>query len=550
MTKKILISGVDGSGKTTLVNNLQKKLLLKNYKVVKCHIGHSSIFKKNKSHLNKKNLFFNSNLFALIAILFKDLTQIIYYSIKYFNYDYIIFDRYLFDTFVKLKIRNNFFPLIIFKISNVLVPNSPLKFFLCAQPNITFNRDKDFSKNYHLKKFKIYNQINNDLNLQYIKINANNKPAEVFNDVYSHIKRKKIIFLNYYLSPMGRGGGVVSKELISRLMRYNYDVLFIGHFDNKTAYKYQNTYLYQVNYKFSEPILFPLFCLLKYFYLTQYASFFIGNHIAHWPWLFFRKKNIRQYITIVHNTYLQRYKAKKKNLFFRATYSVLVNLENFVHNKSDKIVVISKNTHSYLNLNYESKIFLIENGVDTSFHKPRYIKSKKFSFCFIGSLSKRKRIFETLKIFYEFNKIYRNSSFYIVGSGSEQKKIIKYINEKEINSNVFLTGQIQNVEKVYQKSNCLLLLSKGEGLPMVLLEAISSGLSVIVTKEASGNSKLVINGFNGFVVDNNLNTLEIISAMKTCIENDLRYRKNSRKLVLDYDWNNVIKKYIKLIKDY
>lgn len=67
----------------------------------------------------------------------------------------------------------------------------------------------------------------------------------------------------------------------------------------------------------------------------------------------------------------------------------------------------------------------------------------------------------------------------IVGEGEKRQKLEAYIKDNNLQDNVYLPGKTSNIEKYYQEADILCLTSLFEGLPMVLIEAISYGLPVV-----------------------------------------------------------------------
>ena len=150
-----------------------------------------------------------------------------------------------------------------------------------------------------------------------------------------------------------------------------------------------------------------------------------------------------------------------------------------------------------------------------------------------------------IQIFLEKYRGDKKIEFIIVGNGSEYKNVSEYIKEKNLNQ-VKLAGFDSNVKQYYDKANCLLLLSRGEGLPLALLEAISCGLSAIVTKDASGLSSVVQQGVNGFIVNDQLNEKEVINKMDSIISNYEVFSMKSKLIAKNYDWSIIISKYLKI----
>jgi glycosyltransferase involved in cell wall biosynthesis len=95
---------------------------------------------------------------------------------------------------------------------------------------------------------------------------------------------------------------------------------------------------------------------------------------------------------------------------------------------------------------------------------------------------------------------------------------------------------------------CLILLSDGEAAPLVVPEALSAGLSLVVSPTAAANLDTTLPFIHVIdsPVDDSIN--EIIGK---AIEDNNKYRDDIRKYALDYfDWNVVCDDYIKIVKEF
>ena len=73
-------------------------------------------------------------------------------------------------------------------------------------------------------------------------------------------------------------------------------------------------------------------------------------------------------------------------------------------------------------------------------------------------------------------------NFWGYGLDKKNNALIDLLNKKKISKYVLLNGIETNLEKIYQNSNLLLLTSKSEGLPSVLIEASKFGIPGLVQK--------------------------------------------------------------------
>ncbi len=105
----------------------------------------------------------------------------------------------------------------------------------------------------------------------------------------------------------------------------------------------------------------------------------------------------------------------------------------------------------------------------------------------VGRLSKQKNQQFLVRIFAEFNKINPKSKLVIIGSGKEEKNILKLINKYKIESNVCMIKEEKNIENMYQMFDFYVSTSKYEGYGLTIYEALNSSLKCFVPTKVSNN---------------------------------------------------------------
>ncbi len=91
----------------------------------------------------------------------------------------------------------------------------------------------------------------------------------------------------------------------------------------------------------------------------------------------------------------------------------------------------------------------------------------------------------------------------MIGSGPEWERVSGLVQEWGLDDRLKLTG-LCNQDAVYRHlrmSDCFVLLSNYEGLPIALLEAMAFGVVPIVTQMESGIPELIIHGETGLIVE-------------------------------------------------
>ena len=126
--------------------------------------------------------------------------------------------------------------------------------------------------------------------------------------------------------------------------------------------------------------------------------------------------------------------------------------------------------------------------------------SNMFTVAHISRLVDYKGIYDYLEIAKQVSKYDTNIRFVIIGSGPEEENIKSYIQNNNLQDNIFLLGNKSNVINQLKYINLVLLCSYIEGLPLVPLEAFSQGIPVIGTN-IGGTNEEIIDGYNGYLID-------------------------------------------------
>lgn len=136
---------------------------------------------------------------------------------------------------------------------------------------------------------------------------------------------------------------------------------------------------------------------------------------------------------------------------------------------------------------------------------------------------------------------------YILGTGELYSKIKQLITSLNLEDYVVLLGYQLNPYSIIRQSNGLILSSRHEGFPNVLLEANALGIPVLSNKCPGGVNEIVIEGVNGFSCDfNNSNSF------KNSLSMFLKHKFNGETIKSitksRYDSNIIIKKYIEVFE--
>ena len=207
----------------------------------------------------------------------------------------------------------------------------------------------------------------------------------------------------------------------------------------------------------------------------------------------------------------------------------------------------------------ENSIKVIYNGTKLK-NKPDPIDDQPndyFKFITVGRLAPWKNIDIIIEALSDYKKANQNFIFYIVGSGPEEMKLKKLVNDLDLENFVTFTGQLQKDDLNYylQKSDIYIQASSYEGLPHVILEAMSHNLSIISTP-IGGTNEVIQDGKNGWVweLENNFkpnknNLIEILNNLKLNSSDDINKRTNAQNLLFStFDEDKNFQMYLELVK--
>ena len=134
--------------------------------------------------------------------------------------------------------------------------------------------------------------------------------------------------------------------------------------------------------------------------------------------------------------------------------------------------------------------------LDESNHKEKW----EPLFIAIGRLTYQKGFDRLLGIWQKVSPSLPDWYLNIIGDGEDKKVLEDYISNNHL-PRVKLIPFSNEVNQFYYSASALLMTSRFEGLPMVLLEAAESGLPAIAYDCETGPAEVIIDGENGFLID-------------------------------------------------
>jgi glycosyltransferase involved in cell wall biosynthesis len=170
--------------------------------------------------------------------------------------------------------------------------------------------------------------------------------------------------------------------------------------------------------------------------------------------------------------------------------------------------------------------------VPDAFHKLKSLEQRMYDYCYIGSISTLKNVHILLLAFYKLKKMGFKFKAVVAGEGGDLYPLIRIlIKELNLNGEVLYLGPVpyEQVPALLNECKTLILPSRREGLPNIVLEAMACGAVPLVTP-VGGIPDIIKDGVTGFILrstEPSYLALELIQAtsdiqMLESISNDMQ----------------------------
>ena len=235
-------------------------------------------------------------------------------------------------------------------------------------------------------------------------------------------------------------------------------------------------------------------------------------------------------------------KIKMQHFMLRPFVKKINNKADYVFSYGGKITNIIKDLGVPNN-----KIIEIPSAINKSWLYDKKLNiSKSIKFLFVGRFERRKGIEEINKAILNLPINNVDIEFHFVGSIPAKNQI------KSNDFKIIYYGEIideESKKKIYDKCDILMCPSYSEGMPNVILEAMSRGLAIMATDV--GAVRLLVSEDNGILL-NNSNEILIRKAISKIILMDkkliLNMKENSIQIIKEnFLWQNIIYKFLNIL---
>lgn len=251
------------------------------------------------------------------------------------------------------------------------------------------------------------------------------------------------------------------------------------------------------------------------------------------------KKNNKKFISWTDGT---KTSEKKLNFIQKITRKYIIS-------HADAFIASSSKSKE-LQIKYgadESKCYISYLTVNIDkYMLERNYQSQNRLLC-VASLIRRKGIDLLLNA---LAKVKCNFELNIAGDGLEKKALQQQARKYGLQDKVHFLGYIENMKEVYKSNDIFILPTREDCYALVILEAMCAGMPVIVSKYADGHHDMVVDGFNGKIIDpyDENDFSKQIDNLLSSTDLQKKYGLNNKKILNKFKFEETIKGFYDAIK--
>ncbi|MGK0446267.1 MAG: GalNAc-alpha-(1-_4)-GalNAc-alpha-(1-_3)-diNAcBac-PP-undecaprenol alpha-1,4-N-acetyl-D-galactosaminyltransferase [Polaribacter sp.] len=226
-----------------------------------------------------------------------------------------------------------------------------------------------------------------------------------------------------------------------------------------------------------------------------------------------------------------------------------VVLRKFVYPLADSVVLqtqgVKKIYEKKLNKN---KIIILPNPISSELSELRDDTVEKENLILmVGRLDKNKGQEDLIKAFSSIEV--GNWKLVIIGDGYKKQELTTLVNELNLTEKIKIISQVKGIAEYYNKASIFVFISKTEGFPNALLEAMHFGLPCISSDCDFGPSDLIDDGINGYLIPMNQEVI-LKDRLTQLMNNDKirnKFANNSKAVTQKYERKDAVARWEELI---
>jgi len=371
----------------------------------------------------------------------------------------------------------------------------------------------------------------------------------------------RILVLSHEFPPVGGGGGHVAKDLCQGLSELGHEIKILtadilGGINDETGTS-ENAYeIIRLPTLRRDPSRANMLAMVSYIIISVFRGFLlcmnwrpdvIHVHFAvpagPISWVLSKLTGI-PYVLTVHLGDIPGGTPDKTDRWFRFVKPFTYPIWNDAY----QVIAVSQFTRGLAQKHYQVPIKVIHNGVDISlFDSGKIIVHQPPKIVFAGRFVPQKNPILVIQTLAELDEY--AWELVMLGDGELFQETKEEANKHGLENQVKFPGWVHpdDVKKEFQQSDILFLPSLSEGLPVVGVQALASGMAFLVS-DIGGFKDIVDQGKNGFRVpleEPDFKELFVKRLSEMIIHRDklLFFKENSIKMAEKFDIKEITKKY-------
>ena len=345
---------------------------------------------------------------------------------------------------------------------------------------------------------------------------------------------------------LGKGGLERSCANLSQLLSDNgYDVHLVI-LNDDIDYEYSGQLFNLGKHKAEEDSLIKRllrFRKLRAYFCKQKFDYIIDNRIGNQPWrelyYMFYIYGLRQKVV-----YMQHSGRLESHM------PIPSSMTRLIVNYAVAFIGVSKGVTEDFNQKYNTKkCSTIYNFLQPLERNSIEIDLPQEYILYLGRLDEKTKNFSLMFEAFKGISLPKGVKLVIMGEGPDKQLMENMIDSLGICEDVLFLPYSSNIYAPLSKAKFLILTSRHEGFPMVLIEALSVGTPVVSVDCHSGPSEIIQNEVNGLLIEN-YNVQALSTAMERMVNDEALYlhcKKNAKQSIQHLLPNEIIKYWKKLL---
>jgi len=371
-----------------------------------------------------------------------------------------------------------------------------------------------------------------------------------------------ILSLNYEYPPLGGGSGVVTCQLNKYFAEAGHDVYTVtswlpglkriqtvGRHTVIRLFTFRKNTGFSTTFEKIGYIIFTIFKIGKIIRLLRpdivHCHFAVPTGFVAY---YINKRFNIPYVITSHGGDVPGFSPDETDRYFR----FLNRFFRIIWQNANCVVTVSGGLSKMIKEAYQIHPLVIPNGINIDDYLiSGKVNIKQIRLLFAGRFAYQKNLgflIQSMELVREDNWV-----LYLIGDGPQKNAIQYEIEKLGFSEKIFvLSWKDKNDLKKYLKdSDILCLTSVNEGLPIIGLEGLASGLA-IVGNDTTGIEDIVEDGVNGFLVEpnNQEKYAECISSLLGNIDLLESMKAASLDIAKKFNWEIVAKDYQKVLVSY